>query len=112
MICSSVHSITGLWTGIPRSWRVIGSNTDISMADADTIFYTNHNGGLGQSSAAGDVNGDGFTDITLAETGRVYLFLGSSIIQSEVNVASADLSVSGSNAYHNDSYRRRWRWLG
>ena len=41
----------------------LGANSEISMADADTIFYTNHNGGLGQSiAAAGDVNGDGVVD--------------------------------------------------
>ena len=79
----------------------LGANSEISMTDADTIFYTNYNFGLGHSIAAvGDVNGDGLADISFTEYGRAYLFLGSSTIQSEVHAASADLMVIGSSGQY------------
>jgi len=85
----------------------LGSENTISMADADTKFYsTLSQEYLGTNiAAAGDVNGDGLADIIIGQshnTHRVYLFYGTSVIQNERHVESANVTINGQNGSGED----------
>ncbi len=81
---------------------------EVSLAEADAIFFAGPDGGdAGRSVAiAGDVNGDGFddvligtvtADIMIGQGGAAYLFLGP-VLSDSLQVFDADLKLAG-NVY-------------
>lgn len=98
-----------------RAYIFLGASidgaTDLSIADADYILEGEHDNDLAGLSvaAAGDVDGDGKTDIlvgapgydddypsAIVPTGRAYLVLAKSLAKDEVqSLASADYVFSG-----------------
>jgi len=95
-------------TGAGKVYLILGKTlTGISsLADADYIF-TGESAGDSAGiivASAGDVDGDGLSDIMIAATGndeadsyagKVYIFLAGSLVPGTVSVATADFSLTG-----------------
>ena len=73
----------------------LGADYSIDVSEADTQFYTLDGTSLGTSIAAvGDINGDGLADIAFSQWAKTFVFFGSSTIQLERHVESADFTVA------------------
>lgn len=82
-----------------------------SLSDTTTIISENQNDFFGWNvSTAGDVNGDGFTDIIIGapfndsngiDAGAVYIFYGNSFFGRAINVSNANVTLKGTVANEN-----------
>ena len=73
----------------------LGADYSIDVSEADTHFYTLDDAVLGTSIAAmGDINGDGLADIAFSQWAKTFVFFGSSTIQVERHVESADFTAA------------------
>ncbi len=79
----------------------ISGNINSSSADVTMTGETTNNSFGGSVSTAGDVNGDGYGDVIVgaksinSNTGKSYIFFGSSSISGNINALSADVTMTG-----------------
>ncbi|MGD8777844.1 MAG: T9SS type A sorting domain-containing protein [Ignavibacteria bacterium] len=93
-----------------RAYIFYGGSSMDNTADV-IITGENEDDEFGFSvSSAGDVNDDGYYDVIVGvyeysnRTGRAYIFCGNSNLSSTINVADADVIITGENSYDYFAY--------